>query len=103
MVLGIMGKHSLVIDGKVRDITFRNKLTIPNPVHGASNNYSLYVGDEYWGQVYDMGGSWTAVANKPGELNLMEGFATRRDAGFYITKYMRSGEGCSIHTVERMA
>lgn len=91
-----MGRHSLVIDGKVRDIAFRNKYTIPNPVHGASNNYSLYVGDEYWGQVYNMHGSWTAVANKPGEMNLVEGFATRRDAGFYITKYMRSGEGQAV-------
>lgn len=96
VVLG-MSKYSVLVNGRHRDMAFRHKRIIPNPVHGASNNYSLYVGDEYWGQVYDMHGSWAAVANKPGEMNLVEGFATRRDAGFYIVKYMKSGEGCSIH------
>jgi len=92
-----MGRYSVLVNGKHRDITFRNKHTTPNSVHGPSNDYALYVGDEYWGVVYDMHGSWTAVADKAGEMNLVDGFATRRDAAFYIIKYKQSGEGCSIH------
>lgn len=91
MVVG-MSRYSTLVNGKHQDITFRHKRMIPNSVHGPKNNYSLYVGDKFWGTVYDMGHSWAAVANKPGEMNLVEGFATRRDAGFYIIKYMKSGE-----------
>lgn len=92
-----MSRYSTLVNGKHQDIAFRNKQTIPNSIHGPHNNYCLYVGDEYWGMVYDMGRSWTAVADKAGEMNLVEGFATRLDAAFYIIKYIKSGEGCSIH------
>lgn len=95
LVVGLMGKYSILVDGTHRDLAFRHKRPI---VLGKSACvYSVYVGEKLWGQVFDMGRSWTAVANKPGELNLMDGFATRLDAAFYITKYMQSGEGCSIH------
>lgn len=95
-----MSRYSTLVNGKHQDIVFRNKQTILNSVHGPSNNYCLYIGDEYWGTVYDMHGTWTAVADKAGEMNLVEGFATRRDAGAYIIKYIKSGEGCSIHTTK---
>lgn len=94
-----MSKYSVRVNGKYQTIAFRNKQTTPNSVHGPSNDYCLYVGDEYWGKVCDMHGSWTAIADKAGEMNLVEGFATRRDAAFYIIKYIQSGEGCSLHKV----
>lgn len=85
-----MSRYSVVRNGKVRDITFRHKREI---VPGQSGLfYSVYVGDECWGQVYDMGDSWTALANKPGSLNMVDGFKRRLDAAFYIIKYMESGE-----------
>ena len=96
MVVG-MSKYSVLVDGKHQDVSFRNKYVTENSVHGSSNTYDLYVGETYWGRVYDMRHSWTAVANKPGEMNLVDGFARRLDAAFYIIKYMQSGEGCSIH------
>ena len=94
-----MSKYSVFVlaKGKHQEITFRSKQTLPNSIHGPSNSYCLYVGDEFWGTVWDMHGSWTAVADKAGKMNLVEGFATRRDAAFYIIKYMQSGEGCRIH------
>lgn len=94
-----MSRFSVFVlsEGKHQDITFRHKQVHKNSVHGDTNSYSVYVGDSYWGQVYDMRHSWSAVANKPGEMNLVDGFARRLDAAFYIIKYMQSGEGCSIH------
>jgi hypothetical protein len=85
-----MSKYSTMVDGKHQEIAFRNKRTIPNEVHGPTNNYVLYVGDEAWGSVWDMHRSWTAVAGIGGEMNLVEGFATRLDAAFYIIKYIKS-------------
>lgn len=92
-----MSRYSTLVNGEHQTITFRSKQTIPNSIHGPSNSYCLYVGDEFWGTVWDMRRSWTAVADKAGEMNLVDGFATRLDAAFYIIKYIKSGEGCSIH------
>lgn len=96
MVVG-MSRYSAYVDGEHREIRFRHKRTLPNEVHGPSNNYALYVGDEVWGSVWDMHRSWTAVANKAGEMNLVEGFTTRLDAALYIIKYVKSGEGGKFH------
>lgn len=90
-----MSKYAVKVKGEWRDIAFRHKREI---VPGESGLfYSVYVGDECWGQVYDMGDSWTALANKPGSLNMVDGFARRLDAAFYIVKYMESWESYSLH------
>lgn len=95
-----MSKYSVKVEDRYRDIVFRNKREI---VPGQSGLfYSVYIGEECWGQVYDMGDSWTAIANKPGEMNMVQGFARRLDAAFYIIQYMQSGEGCSIHDAPHM-
>jgi hypothetical protein len=91
-----MSKYSVRVNGEFRDLAFRGKRQIVPGKRALV--YYLYVGDEYWGQVFDMGRSWTAVADKAGEMNLVDGFARRWDAAFYIVKYIQSGDGCSIHT-----
>lgn len=79
-----MSRYSVLVDGKREDLYFRNRRP-----HGSRYCYCLYVGDKLWGQIFDMGWSWTAVANKPGHLNLVEGFARRQDAAWYIIKYVK--------------
>jgi len=84
-----MSRFSVLVDGKHQDLTFRHKHTTPNSIHGPSNDYVLYVGDKAWGTVYNMRDSWTAVAHVPGKMNLVDGFATRMHAAWYIVKYVQ--------------
>jgi len=72
----IMGKISLVKDGKVLDWRFKrmNEYTI-----------AFYVGDIYVGQVFKMKNrSYAAVCAGDCKLRMMEGFATRYAACHFI-------------------
>ena len=83
-----MSKYSVKVNGKRSDIVFRHKQLIVDEQPGFQ--YQLYIGDEWWGSVYDMGDSWTALANSPGDMNMVQGFKRRLDAAFYIINYMRA-------------
>lgn len=80
-----MSKYSVKVGGKFEDLVFRHKRP-----HGDRHSYELYIGDQRWGTIFDMGGYWTAVANCPGKLNLVEGFKRRMDAAWYIVSYVKA-------------
>lgn len=83
-----MSKYGVKIGDKWEDLTFRNKQLVVDDEPGFF--YAVYVGERWWGQVYDMGNSWTALVNAPGKMNMVEGFARRKDAAFYIINYWKA-------------
>lgn len=105
-----MGRSSVVVNGEVRDIVFREKHLIAENVVA----YSMYLGDQKLGYVHRWRDSWTAVSNRDAhfmppraaeamkkqgwevnpaqvkEIDVLEsvdGFRTRRDAGEYLLKH----------------
>jgi hypothetical protein len=82
--------YSVKVSGMFQDLSFRNRRPIVEGEPGCF--YSVYVGEEFWGSVYDMGGSWTAVAWRAGDMNMVDGFKRRMDAAKYVIAYMQSTE-----------
>lgn len=80
-----MSKHAYFVNGKWEDLTFRNKAPIQDG--DLDLMYDVYVGDTLYGKVYQMYDGWTALAYKPGPMNLVEGFRTRFKAAQYIVRY----------------
>jgi len=69
---------SCIVDGKVLDWKFKKGMM--------AFVYNFYIGDIYVGQVFNMGGAWTAIGNTPHDLAPFAGFATRRHAAEFLLK-----------------
>lgn len=94
-----MGKYAVVKDGKVMDITFRNK----GSYGGGSVFYSLFVGETRLGTVTHMGLKWRGwdvyshfgldlspddpARETADRMRSVEGFLSRRLAGEYLIRH----------------
>jgi len=86
-----MGRYSVVIEGQVLDIAFREKRSLG----GGTNYYQVYIGDHRIGAVYAPLHSWNGWSAQcyeplkdktkaPRFPTMVEGFKSRYYAGEYV-------------------